>query len=401
MGFQVLTTFSQGFYIFNTEIFLFYSPVEFQGTNGGNEHCSIGIQTCLTALDMDEFFGTKICCKSSFGDHIGCQFQSHLRRPDTVASVGDVSKRAAMDHHRSMFRGLNQIRLQGILEDHAKGSDAIEFSCKNRFPGTVVTDHNPSKPLPKIFHILGQGHDRHHLGSRNDIETGGMGESIKFGTQSCFTISQLTVADIKGSAPGHTIRVEVQRVIEMHRIVHHGREQIVSSRNGVQISGEVHVDVFHWQHLRVTPSCCTSLDAEGWPHAGFPESQGVFNTKFPECLGQSDGGACFPFSSRSRSHGRDQNQFAVWAILDPFPGLVLKFCFVFSVNFQILFIQVQLGSYILDRFHLCLLGDFNIRRNVWQRLITFGVICLVHNDLWAESFLIKSALNGADSKSSQ
>ena len=42
----------------------------------------------------------------------------------------------------------------------------------------------------------------------------------------------------------------------------------MSSRNGMQVSGEVHVDVFHWQHLRVTPSCCTSLDAECRPTFG-------------------------------------------------------------------------------------------------------------------------------------
>ncbi len=34
--------------------------------------------------------------------------------------------------------------------------------------------------------------------------------------------------------------------------------------NGVEVTGEVQVDVFHWDDLRVTAASGTTLDAQSW-----------------------------------------------------------------------------------------------------------------------------------------
>ncbi|GIS37139.1 MAG: hypothetical protein Ct9H90mP9_1690 [Pseudomonadota bacterium] len=122
-----------------------------------------------------------------------------------------------------MFRGLNQIWLQGILEDHAKGSDAIEFSCKNRFPGTVVTDHNPSKPLPRFSISWAKAMIVITSEAATISKPVEGGKSIKF-WENPILLHNFSIdgPDIKGSAPGHTTRGRGSSgFFKMHRIVHH------------------------------------------------------------------------------------------------------------------------------------------------------------------------------------
>ena len=71
-----------------------------------------------------------------------------------------------------MFRGLNQIRLQGILEDHAK--DPMQLSSLQKPVSRNGCNRLLSfQALPKIFHILGQAMIV-ITSEANDIETGRM-----------------------------------------------------------------------------------------------------------------------------------------------------------------------------------------------------------------------------------
>lgn len=59
-----------------------------------------------------------------------------------------------------------------------------------------------------------------------------------------------------------------QVFIRLRRFVKHpsfkGRsQQVVGGRDGVDVASEVQVELFHWNHLRVTAACSAALDAEG------------------------------------------------------------------------------------------------------------------------------------------
>ncbi len=48
----------------------------------------------------------------------------------------------------------------------------------------------------------------------------------------------------------------------MDVVVHHGGQQVVGSADGVQVAGEVQVDVLHGDHLGIAAAGGAALDAE-------------------------------------------------------------------------------------------------------------------------------------------
>ena len=143
-------------------------------------------------------------------------------------------------------------------------------------------------------------------------------------------------------------------------VVQHGAEQVVGSRNGVHIPGEVEIDVLHRNHLRVTAAGGSPLDAENRPQRRLPQGDDRLFPQLRHGFAQADGGGGFPLAGGGGVDGGKKDQLAVRAILHRTKQLVRDLRFVFSVIFQILFRNVQRRRYLSDGTQLRLLGNFNV-----------------------------------------
>ena len=91
----------------------------------------------------------------------------------------------------------------------------------------------------------------------------------------------------------------------MNMIVHHGCQQIVGRADGVEISGEMQVDVLHGHHLGIAAAGGAALDAEHRPQGGLPERyHHIFSNLF-QPVRQADGGGGFPLARRRGGNGGD------------------------------------------------------------------------------------------------
>ncbi len=98
-------------------------------------------------------------------------------------------------------------------------------------------------------------------------------------------------------------------------VIHHGSQQIISSRDCVQISREMKVDALHRQHLGIAAAGCAALHAKHRPQAGFPQRQHGFLAASAQaiCQGNADGG--FSLTGRCGVNGRYQNQLSFFLTL--------------------------------------------------------------------------------------
>ena len=142
-------------------------------------------------------------------------------------------------------------------------------------------------------------------------------------------------------------------------VIEHRSEQVVCSADGVEVAGEVQVDVFHRNDLRIAAACCTALDAEDRAQRRLTQSDEHVLAELLHAVGQADSGRGLAFTGRGGVDGGDQNQLAVGA-LDLVQDVVVNLGLVLAILLQVLIIHTSDLSDLGDGPHLCFLCDFDV-----------------------------------------
>src|SRR5262249_35923600 len=75
--------------------------------------------------------------------------------------------------------------------------------------------------------------------------------------------AQRAIIHVHNAPPDYTAPVDAKRVAPVDVVVDHRSEQVVGRRDGVEIAGEVQVDVRHRHDLRVAAAGGAALHAKG------------------------------------------------------------------------------------------------------------------------------------------
>merc|ERR1719375_1556120 len=108
-----------------------------QCLNCANDNYARRTQARGAALDVKEFFGTKVSPKPSFCDHIPSfanKLHRCLRGKIRIAAMSNISKWPSMYHHYIIFKRLHNVWLQRILQQSRHGAMRIEVFGIDGFP---------------------------------------------------------------------------------------------------------------------------------------------------------------------------------------------------------------------------------------------------------------------------
>ena len=75
-------------------------------------------------------------------------------------------------------------------------------------------------------------------------------------------LAQRAVVHVEDAAPGDAARVDAERVAPVDVVVDQRRQQIVRRGDGVEVAGEMEVDVLHRHDLRIAAAGRAALHAE-------------------------------------------------------------------------------------------------------------------------------------------
>ena len=98
-----------------------------------------------------------------------------------------------------------------------------------------------------------------------------------------------------GSSPSVVAVVEV--------VVHHGGQQVVGGGHGVQVAGEVEVQILERDDLAVPAAGRAALDPEGRAHGGLADGDRGLTTDAGQGLAESDRRGRLPLPERGRRDG--------------------------------------------------------------------------------------------------
>lgn len=114
------------------QIGLSHTTVILQSADSGNNNHGVGMEAAGAALDVQELFGTQIRSKASLSYRVLTQLESGLRGLDGVTAVCNVCKRTSVDEGGSPLQSLNQVGLNGILQNGSHGAFRLQVMGSDR-----------------------------------------------------------------------------------------------------------------------------------------------------------------------------------------------------------------------------------------------------------------------------
>ena len=356
---QVGQAFFQGLQVFLIQVGLGRAAVVLEGADGGHHHHGGGGEPGQAALDIQKLFRPQVGAEAGLGDGVVPQTHGHAGGDDAVAAVGDVGKGPAVDEGGGALQGLDQIGLHGVLEQGGHGALGLQVGGGHGLVVVGVGHHHPAQPGLQVHQVGGQAEHGHDLTGHGDVEAVLPGHAVHPPAQTVHHIAQLPVVHVHTAPPGDLFYVDTQGVALLDVVVQQGGQQVVGGADGVEVAGEVEVDVLHGHHLGIAAAGGAALDAEHGAQRGLPQGhQGVFPNA-PQAVGQTHRGGGLALAGRGGIDGGHQDQLAVGPpALPQEAGVDLGL--VVAVELQVRLVHARPGGDGADVLHPVLLRDLNV-----------------------------------------
>ena len=228
----------------------------------------------------------------------------------------DVGERPAMDEGRRAFQRLHQVRRDRVLEQRRHGAMRLEVAGADRLAVARIADDDLAEPLLEVVEILGQAEDRHHFGRHRDVEARLARIAVGDPTERTDDLAQRAVVHVHHAPPGDAARVDAERVAPIDVIVDQRRQQIVRRGDGVEVAGEMQVDVFHRHDLGIAAAGGAALHAEGRTERRLAQAEHRLLADVIERVGQADRRRGLALARRRRGDRGHQDQLAVRLALE-------------------------------------------------------------------------------------
>src|SRR5262249_37341533 len=177
-----------------------------------------------------------------------------------------------------------------------------------------------AKPLRQILEVGREAEDRHDLRGDRNVETVFARKAVGGPAERGNDAAQRPVVHVHDPAPGDAPRVEPKGISPVDVVVDQGGEQVVRRGDSVEVPGEVEVDVFHGDDLRVAAARRTALDAKAGPQAGFTQADDRLLADAVEAIAEADGRGRLALAGGGRGDRGHQDELAV----GPCPQLLHK-----------------------------------------------------------------------------
>ncbi len=300
-----------GFEVLRTKRVLGDATVHLQRPDGGDDDGSGGCEAGLAAFDVEELFRAQIGAEAGLCNDVVGELEGRSRRHHRVAAMRDVGERAAMHEGRVILQRLHEVGHERVLEQHGHGAGRLDVGRGDRpLVAGVGHDHPAQTPL-EVGEVGGKAEDRHHLGRHGDVEAVFPGKAVGDAAEAGDDRAERPVVHVDHPAPGHAPLVDAELVAPIDVVVEQGGEQVVGRADGVEVAGEVQVDLLHRNDLGVAAAGRTALHPEAGPERRLAQADHRLLADAVEAVAEADGRRGLAFAGRGRIDRGDQDQLAV------------------------------------------------------------------------------------------
>ena len=360
---QVGKTRLQSLEVLLVEIGFRHAAVIFERAHRGDDHHCIGLQPREAAFDVEELLRTQIGAEARLGHAVVAERHGHARGHDGVAAMRDVGERAAVHERRRALERLHQVGLERVLQQRAHRALGMQIVRGDGFVVVGVADDDAPQALLEIGDGGCQAEDGHDLGRHRDVEAVLARHAVRLAAQAVDDVAQLAIVHVDDTLPGNLAHVDAEFVAVVDMRVEERREQVVRRADGVEVAGEVEVDVLHRDNLGVSAAGGAALDAEHRPEGRLAQRHHDVLAATRQRVSQADRGGGLALARRRGIDGRHQDELAGRMILFA-QKVVINLRLILAVALKVLLVDACALRDLGDALRLSRLGNFNVSQHV-------------------------------------
>ena len=294
--------------------------------------------------------------------------------------MGDVGERPGMDEGRPAFECLEQVWLERVSEEHRHRPGHADVL---RGDGSAVHrggQDDPTKACPKVVQIGGERQNGHHLRTDRDDELGLPRDTVLATAEADHDMAEGAIADVEDARPEDSARVDAERVLVMETVVEESAGEVVGRPDGVDVAGQVEVEVLHRDDLAVAAAGRSALDAEDRSERRLADVDRRPLADEVEALGQPDRGRRLALAQRRRRDRGDDHVLASRALgLEPPDRLERDLGLGRPVQLELVIGDPEVARHVDDRTRRDGSGDLEIGRKAHRS--PRGAACCDHRVL--------------------
>ena len=168
----------------------------------------------------------------------------------------------------------------------------------------------------QVVEVRGEAEDRHDLGGDDDVEAVLARIAVGGAAERADDVAQRAVVHVEHAPPGDAAHVDAELVALVDVVVDQRGEQVVGEADGVEVAGEVEVDVLHRHDLGVAAAGRAALHAEHGPERGLAQADHRLLADVVERVAEADRGRGLALAGRRRGDRGDQDELAVRPALE-------------------------------------------------------------------------------------
>ncbi len=339
------------------------TTVVLERPDGGDEHDCARAEIADPARDVEELLHPHVGREAGLGDHVLAELQSDAVGDERVVPVGDVRERTAVDEGRLALERLHEVRLDRVLEDDGERARRLDVLGGHGLAVVRLTDGDAAESLAQVGEIACDCDEAHDLARSRDVEAGLARGAVRPPSEARDDVPQVPVVHVHAASPRDRERVETRGIAVMEVRIDQCREQVVRRGDGMEVAGEMQIEVLHRDDLRVAATRCAALHAEDGAERGLPQAEHRLAAELPEPLRERDRRRRLPLAGRRRRDGRDVDQLGVGAVREPLDDGEIDLRLVPAVRLDLLVQESQLVGDVADRTKSRGLGDLEAGRH--------------------------------------
>src|SRR5262249_55227861 len=183
------------------------------------------------------------------------------------------------------FERLHQIGRERLLQERGHRPVRLELAGAYRLAVASIADNDFRQTLLEIVEIPGETEDRHHLRGYGDIEPVLAREPVGDAAERGDDRPQRAIIHVHHPPPRDAPTVNAERIAPIDVIVDQRGEQVVRGADGMEIAGEMQINVLHRHDLGIAAAGGPALDAEAWAERGLANTQHRLFAEIIESIG--------------------------------------------------------------------------------------------------------------------
>ncbi len=263
------------------------------------------------AHDVEELLGAEVEAETRLGDRVVRVREGHLRREDRVAAVRDVRERPAVDERGDAVEGLDEVRLQRVLEEDHHRADGVEVARRHGRLRVRERDDHPREAPAQVVLALGETERRHDLRGGRDVETGLPRDALERAAEADDDVPERAVVHVDHAAQDDAARVDSERAVVLEVVVEERREEVVRRRDRMEVAREVEVDVRLRDEPGLSAAGRAALHPERRAERRLAQREADALADPSEPLREPDRRRRLPFARVRRRDRRDQDEPAL------------------------------------------------------------------------------------------